>query len=118
MTNKATPSLREILAAPTTKNVQKHPAVKLVEKVEKRLFQVNGLGQVKPVYTTDEMWGLLRPPLISYFGSGEEERLRTWVYGLKGKGRVQVLNALLERLEAYHPGLTLPRRTAKPRREE
>ncbi len=77
-----------------------HPARILAKKIEERLFTRNKLKQVKVVYTTDELWDLFRVLFINHFSHSEEAQLKAWTYGLKGKGRVQALNALYALLEA------------------
>lgn len=121
MSMQPTDCLRDILAKlQTIQDVKpkKHPAVILAEKIEERLFTKNKLGQLKVVYTTEEMWDLFRVLFINHFGPCEEARLKAWTYSLKCKGRVQVLNALYDLLETRHPKVKFERRAAKPKRKE
>lgn len=118
MTHNVNPTLLAILTAPVTKKTQVHPAVILADKIEDRLFAKNKLRQNKAIYTTDELWNLFRVLFINHFGNSEEAQLKAWTYSLKGKGRVQVLNALYELLEERYPEVKFERREAKPKRKE
>ncbi|MFM5330950.1 hypothetical protein ACET9Z_00840 [Aeromonas veronii] len=118
MTHEVSPSLLAILTAPVTKKAQKHPGIVLAEKIEERLFVNNKLKQAKAVYTTDEIWDLFGVLFINHFGNNEEAQLKAWTYSLKGKGRVQVLNALYDLLEGRYPTVKFERREAKPKRKE
>lgn len=121
MSMQPTDCLRDILAKlQTIQDVKpkKHPAVILAEKIEVCLFTKNKLRQNKAIYTTDEMWDLFGVLFINHFGNSEEAQLKAWTYSLKGKGRVQVLNALYDLLEGRYPTVKFERREAKPKRKD
>ena len=90
---------------------REHPAVKLAEKIEKRLWNWNYLGPAKTCYRIDELWHIYGRDLVNHFGDQDREQLFKWNTSLKGKGRVQVINALYDLLESHHPGVTFHRMT-------
>ena len=90
---------------------REHPAVKLAEKIEKRLWNWNYLGPAKTCYRIDELWRIYGRDLVNHFGVQDREQLFKWNTSLKGKGRVQVINALYDLLESHHPGVTFHRMT-------